>query len=192
MHSGEPVRILGLSGSLRREANCTAVLRTLHERLAPKIDLTIFDLRTIPPYDQDEDGEHAPHAVRALKAAIAESDGVVLISPEYNYGMSGVLKNALDWASRPAYNSVLKHKPVAIMTASPSFVGGARAQVQLRQTLAGTLSRVAVGPEVVISNAGEKVRDGQLVDETSLRFVVSLMDALLLEIEAARIIAKSG
>jgi len=192
MHSGEPVRLLGLSGSLRREANCTAVLQTLQERLAPKIALAIFDLRPVPPYDQDQDGEHAPEAVRALKAAIAESDGVVLISPEYNYGMSGVLKNALDWASRPAYTSVLKHKPVAIMTASPSFVGGARAQVQLRQTLAATLSRVAVRPEVVISNAGEKVRDGRLVDEASLRFVMNLMDALLLEIEAARIIAQSG
>src|SRR3954465_12101119 len=105
MHPREPVHFLGLSGSLRREANCTAVLRTLQEQLAPKIDLKIFDLRTIPPYDQDEDGECAPETVRALKAAIAESDGVVLISPEYNYGMSGVLKNALDWASRPAYNS---------------------------------------------------------------------------------------
>lgn len=189
MHPGEPVHFLGLSGSLRREANCTAVLRTLQEQLAPKIDLKIFDLRTIPPYDQDEDGERAPETVRALKAAIAESDGVVLISPEYNYGMSGVLKNALDWASRPAYNSVLKHKPVAIMTASPSFVGGARAQVQLRQTLAATLSRVAVGPEVVIASAGEKIRDGRLVDEASLRFAINLVEALLHEVQAARIMA---
>ena len=85
MHPGEPVHLLGLSGSLRRESNCTAMLRTLQEQLAPKIDLKIFDLRTIPPYDQDEDGERTPEAVRALKAAIAESDGVVLISPEYNY-----------------------------------------------------------------------------------------------------------
>jgi chromate reductase, NAD(P)H dehydrogenase (quinone) len=189
MHPGGRVYFLGLSGSLRRQSNCTAVLRTLQERLAPKIDLKIFDLRAISPYDQDEDGERVPEPVRALKAAIAESDGVVLISPEYNYGMSGVLKNALDWASRPAYNSVLKHKPAAIMTASPSFVGGARAQMQLRQTLASTLSRVAVGPEVVIANAGEKIRDGRLVDEPTLRFAINLLESLHHEVKVARIMA---
>jgi len=181
-----PVRLLGLSGSLRRASNCTAVLRTLQERLPRGAELEIFDLAPIPPYNQDYDGEHLSQEVRALKAAIDESDGLVIVSPEYNYGMSGVLKNALDWASRPGYNSVLKGKPVAIMTASPAFTGGVRAQGQLRQTLAATLARVVVAPEVVIANAGDKIRDGRLVDEAALQFVDILTAMLLGEIRAAR------
>src|SRR4051794_21325349 len=103
-------------------------------------------------------------------------------------GCPGCLR--MPWIGhRDRPNSVMKHKPVAIMTASPSFVGGARAQVQLRQTLAATLSRVAVGPEVAIANAGEKIRDGRLVDEASLRFAINLVEALLHEVQAARILA---
>ena len=182
-----PVRLLGLSGSLRRASNCTAVLRAVQERLPQGAKLEIFDLAPIPPYNQDHDGEHLPQEVRALKAAIDESDGLVIVSPEYNYGMSGVLKNALDWASRPGYNSVLKGKPAAIMTASPAFTGGVRAQAQLRQTLAATLARVVVAPEVVIANAGDKIRDGRLVDEAALQFVHNLTEMLLGEIHAARV-----
>ena len=187
LDNGRPVRLLDLSGSLRHASNCTAVLRTLQERPPQGAKLEIFDLAPIPPYNQDYDGEHLPETVRVLKTAIGESDGLVIISPEYNYGMSGVLKNALDWASRPGYNSVLKDKPIAIMTASPAFTGGVRAQGQLRQTLAATLARVVVAPEVVIANAGDKIRDGRLVDEAALQFVRSLVEMLLSEIHAARV-----
>ena len=106
------LRLLGLSGSLRRASNSTAVLRGLQDALAPKARLDIFSLHGLPLYNEDEDGEHAPESVRALRSAIETTDGVIMVSPEYNHGMSGVLKNSLDWASRPYGCSVLRGKPV--------------------------------------------------------------------------------
>src|ERR1700680_2842508 len=93
-------RLLGLSGSLRRASNSTAVLRGLQDALAPRAALSIFPLHGMPLYNEDDDGQHAPESVRVLRSAIETSDGVIMISPEYNHGMSGVLKNSLDWASR--------------------------------------------------------------------------------------------
>src|SRR5882672_3693279 len=95
------LRLLGLSGSLRRASNGTAVLRGLQDALASKVALDIFSLHGLPLYNEDDDGEYAPESVRALRSAIETTDGVIMVSPEYNHGMSGVLKNALDWASRP-------------------------------------------------------------------------------------------
>ena len=107
----------------------------------------------------------APQAVIDLRSAIGLADGLVIVSPEYNYGISGVLKNALDWASRPAYRSVLARKPVLIITNSPGALGGVRAYPQLRSTLASTLSRVVARPEIVISNVAEKIIGGRLSDD---------------------------
>src|SRR5216683_1567764 len=90
------LRLLGLSGSLRHASNSTAVLRGLQDALAPKAALNIFPLHGMALYNEDDDGEHAPESVRALRSAIEASDGVIMISPEYNHGMSGVLKNSLD------------------------------------------------------------------------------------------------
>jgi chromate reductase len=119
------LRLLGLSGSLRRASNSTAVLRSLRDALATRAALNIFPLHAVPLYNEDDDAD-APESVRALRSAIEASDGVIMISPEYNHGMSGVLKNALDWASRPFGRSTLKSKPVLTMTASPAFTGGVR------------------------------------------------------------------
>lgn len=176
------IRILGLSGSLRRHSHSTAVLRTLADVLSPDAEIEIFSLAGIPLYDQDKDGEHAPEAVRALKAHIAKSHGLLIVTPEYNYGIPGVLKNALDWASRPGYGSVLKGKPVSIMSVSPAFTGGVRALAQLRETFAATLSRVVVGPDVVIASVGDKISDGRLIDDGALRFALDATAALLSEI----------
>src|SRR5256884_1237188 len=129
-------RLLGLSGSLRRASNSTAVLRGLQDTLGLRAALDIFPLHAIPLYNEDNDAEHAPESVRALRSAIDASDGVIMISPEYNHGMSGVLKNALDWASRPYGRSALRNKPVLTMTASPAFTGGVRAQQQMYERLA--------------------------------------------------------
>jgi NAD(P)H-dependent FMN reductase len=109
------LRLLGLSGSLRRASNGTAVLRGLQDALASKVALDIFSLHGLPLYNEDDDGEHALESVRALRSAIETTDGVIMVSPEYNHGMSGVLKNALDWASRPYGRSVLRSKPVLTM-----------------------------------------------------------------------------
>jgi chromate reductase, NAD(P)H dehydrogenase (quinone) len=180
------LRLLGLSGSLRRASNSTAVLHGLQDALAPKAALDIFPLHGMPLYNEDDDGEHAPEQVRALRSAIATSDGVILISPEYNHGMSGVLKNALDWASRPYGRSTLMRKPVLTMTASPAFTGGVRAQQQMNETLLSIPARPVLRPQIVIGGVHEKVRDGRLIDEAVLSFALAGVDDLLEEIRTAR------
>jgi chromate reductase len=182
----QPFRLLGLSGSLRRASNSTAVLRGLQDALAPRAALNIFSLSGIPLYSEDDDGEDAPESVSALRSIIEASDGVIIISPEYNHGMSGVLKNALDWASRPYGRSVLRGKPVLTMTASVAFTGGVRAQVQMNETLASIPTRLVLRPQIVIGSVHEKVRDGRLADEATLRFALAGVDDLLDDIRATR------
>ena len=185
-----PVRLLGISGSIRRHSYCTMVLQTLAENLAEtpnsKADLTLFPLNDIPPYDPDLDSENTPAAATAMREAIAAADGLVVISPEYNYGMSGVLKNALDWASRPAMQSPVKGKPILIMTASPAFTGGVRAQHEMRETLTGMMGRVIARPQVVIGTVHEKIKDGRLTDQAALTFALAAIDDLLAEIDLLR------
>jgi chromate reductase len=182
------LRLLGLSGSLRRASNSTAVLRGLQDALAPKARLDVFSLHGLPLYNEDDDGDHAPESVRALRSTIETSDGVIMVSPEYNHGMSGVLKNGLDWASRPYGHSVLRGKPVLTMTASPAFTGGVRAQQQMNETLASIPARLVLRPQIVIGSVQEKVRDGRLVDEATLRFALAGVDDLLDEIRATRFV----
>jgi len=182
------LRLLGLSGSLRRASNSTAVLRGLQDALAPKARLDIFSLHGLPLYNEDEDAEHAPESVRALRSAIETTDGVIMVSPEYNHGMSGVLKNALDWAYRPYGCSVLRGKPVLTITASAAFTGGVRAQQQMNETLASIPARPVLRPQIVIGGVHEKVSDGRLVDEATLRFAQAGVDDLLEEIRAARFV----
>jgi chromate reductase, NAD(P)H dehydrogenase (quinone) len=175
-------RLLGLSGSVRKASTNTAILQTLAERLGPKASLTIFPLNDIPIYNQDFEGDATPASVRALKRAIAESDGLILCSPEYNHGMPGVLKNALDWASRPAFASPLRNKPALTMTSSPAFVGGVRAHAQMNETLASAMARVLARPQVVIAGVAQKIVDGRLIDETSVKFCLEAIADLLAEI----------
>src|SRR5258708_20399565 len=114
-------RLLGLSGSLRRCSYSTAMLRGFRDSLAPRAALEIFPLHGLPLYNEDDDAEHAPEPVRALRSAIEASDGVTIISPEYNHGMSGGLKNALHWASLPHGLAVLGNKPGRAMPPLTSF-----------------------------------------------------------------------
>jgi len=173
------IRLLGISGSIRRESHCTAVLRSLQPLLPETASIELFPLDDIPLYNADLDGDAPPAAVARLKTAIAQADGLVLCSPEYNYGMPGVLKNAIDWASRPGFASPLKGKPVLIATASPGTAGGVRAQAQIRDALAATLARPVVRQHVAIANVGTRIRDGRLVDESTLDFLrVALADLL--------------
>jgi chromate reductase len=178
--------LLGLSGSLRRASNSTAVLRGLRDALGLRAALDIFPLHAIPLYNEDDDTEHRPESVRALRSAIDGSDGVIMVSPEYNHGMSGVLKNALDWASRPHGLSVLKSKPVLTMTTSPALTGGVRAQQQMNETLASILARRVFRPQIVIGGVHQKVRDGRLIDEAALSFALAGVDDLIEEIRAVR------
>src|SRR5271170_7462533 len=177
-----PLRLIGMSGSLRAGSYSNAVLETLREKFAGAADLTIWDLAAIPLYNQDFEGEKRPAPVKKLLAAIAQADGLVLCAPEFNHSIPGVLKNALDWASRPAFTSVMAYKPVAIMATSRGALGGARCIEHLRVALDSMLSRVALAREVTITSSADKIRDGRLVDETSIGFACGAVEALLHEI----------
>jgi len=183
--TSSPLRLLGISGSLRRESHCTAVLKTLADKLGDSASLTLFPLNDVPLYNQDEDGPTPLPTVAALREAIAAADGLVVITPEYNYGISGVLKNAIDWASRPYGKSALAGKPAVIGTVSPAFTGGARAQYQLREALIACGAAVVARPEVVIAASHEKIKDGRLVDEASIGFALAAVNDLLKEIKVA-------
>jgi chromate reductase len=182
--STKDCQLLGLSGSIRRDSTNTAILRTLAENLGNKASLSLFPLDLIPLYNADLEGELLPQPVRALKDAIAQSDGIVLCSPEYNHGMSGVLKNALDWASRPGFASPLKNKPALILASSPGYTGGARAHAQMRETLAAALARVVARPQVAIAGVMQKIVDGKLVDKDTVKFCIDAIDDLLSEIRS--------
>ena len=174
-------RLIGMSGSLRSGSYSNAVLETLREKFSGRAEITIWDLGTVPLYNQDFEGEKRPAPVKELLSAIAESDGLVLCAPEFNHSIPGVLKNALDWASRPAFTSVMAYKPVAIMATSRGALGGARCLEHLRVALDSMLSRVALAREVTITSSADKIRDGRLVDETCLGFACGAVEALLHE-----------
>jgi chromate reductase len=175
-------RLLGISGSLRKASTNTAILKALAEAVADKATLELFPLNDIPLYDQDIDVEPSLPAVAAFREAVAAADGVVISSPEYNYGMSGVLKNALDWASRPYGKSRLTGKPVLTVTASAASTGGVRAQTQLNETLTAIAALVVLRPQSVIGSVFQKMTDGKFTDETSLKFLSAAIDDLLRDI----------
>ena len=178
--------LLGMSGSLRAGSYSNAVHATLRERFAGRADLRLYDLGPIPLYNQDFEGDKRPPVVKQLLADIAAADGVVLCAPEFNHSIPGVLKNAIDWASRPAFTSVMAFKPVAIMATSRGPLGGARCLEHMKVALDSMLSRVALAREVIITSAETKIRDGRLVDETSLGFACGAVEALLTEIRLWR------
>ncbi len=178
----KPIRLVGMSGSLRTGSYSNAILETLREKFAGRADLVVYDLAPIPLYNQDFEGDKRPPVVKKLLADIADADGLVLCAPEFNHSIPGVLKNAIDWASRPAFESVLAYKPVAIMATSRGPLGGARCLEHMRVALDSCLSRIALAREVIISGTDNKIRDGRLVDETSLGFAGGAVEALIAEI----------
>ena len=180
-------KLLGFSGSLRRASYSTAVLRTLLDDLRQEVEASTFDIGSLPHYNADLDGDAAPDSVHALKTAIRAADALLFVTPEYNYGMPGVLKNAIDWASRPGYQSVLRSKPAVIISTSGGAIGGARATQQLKLTLLATVTRVLPWPEVFITNAGSKIAEGRLTDPDSLKLSLEAVRALLAEIGNSRI-----
>jgi chromate reductase len=178
MHElGIPTRLVGLAGSLRKASYSRATLLGLRDNLPEAVKLEICNLQ-LPLYNEDEDRPDAPDAVRLLRNAIAASDGVVIVTPEYNHGIPGVLKNALDWASRPFGKSVLIDKPVLVISVSPAFTGGVRAQAQVNEALLSISARIMAGPQIVIGSIANKVRDG-IVDQACLSFALGALDRLV-------------
>ena len=175
----ETMRILGFAGSLRRASYNRALIRAAAE-LAPRgMAIEVFDLSAIPLYNQDVEDAGEPLSVVAFKRALAESDALLVATPEYNHSVAGVLKNALDWASRPRVTSPLRDKAVAIMGASPGRGSTARAQAQLRDTFVFTGACVMPLPELLISAAAEHFDpDGNLADPALRVLLVELLEAL--------------
>ena len=176
------VSLIGMSGSLRTGSFSNAILETMREKFADRADLRVYDLAPIPLYNQDFEGDKRPPVVKQMLADIAAADGLVLCAPEFNHSIPGVLKNAIDWASRPAFTSVLAYKPVAIMTTSRGPLGGARCLEHMKVALDSCLSRVTLAREVIITATESRIKDGRLVDETCLGFASGAIDALLREI----------
>jgi chromate reductase, NAD(P)H dehydrogenase (quinone) len=171
-------KILGISGSLRKNSWNTGLLRAAMTMLPNRMHLDTFDLLDIPMYNADNDGAAVPPVVRDFKAWIASSDALLIATPEYNYSVPGVLKNAIDWASRSPKDSPLTGKPVAIMGAG-GVMGTVRAQLHLRQILLHNGTLILPKPEVYISRGWEKFdAEGNLIDESSKKQVQSLLEAL--------------
>lgn len=164
--NGNRVRILGLSGGLRKTSFNTGLLRAAQETAPEGTEITIFDIRDLPFYDGDLEAGGDPAAVTALKNAVREADGVVFATPEYNWGTSGALKNAIDWASRDRAEGSLMGKPATIMGAG-GRAGTARAQMQLQEVLAETGCVVMVKPGVLVQAFAPQKFDseGNLIDD---------------------------
>lgn len=172
------MKILGLAGSLRRNSFNKALLRTAAEMAPAGVTLEVFDLAPIPLYDDDLFQAGLPTAVAQFRQAIAAADAVLIATPEYNYSIPGMLKNAIDWASRPP-DQPFDGKPLAIMGASPSRLGTARAQYHLRQCFVYLNARVLNRPELMISEAHKLVDgEGRIGDPATRERIGALVAAL--------------
>ena len=185
------IKILALSGSSRAGSYNTTLLHTA-ARIVPKgVDLDIYSgLEKLPFYSDELDGELLHPEAGRLRAAVAAADGVLLAVPEYNYSLTALLKNALDWASRPAGRHVFLGKPTAIIGASSSILGTVRAQLHTRDVLHALQADVVPRPEVLVTQAAHKIANGQLSDETARALLAEVLENLVRKIEHKRILAK--
>jgi chromate reductase len=178
--TSRPLVVCGVAGSLRRASYNRALLRAAVELAPAGMEIRPFErLGELPLFDEDLEAQGDPEPVAAWKAAIAEADALLIATPEYNHGVPGVLKNAIDWASRPPRRAVLQGKPAAIFGASPGITGTARAQSQLRLSFVFTDTPVLLQPEILVFRANEKFdAEGRLTDERTRNAVVRLLEGL--------------
>jgi chromate reductase, NAD(P)H dehydrogenase (quinone) len=172
MMPDQQLSVVGIVGSLRK-ASLNRALLCVAQQLAPaNMYIEIVSLAEIPMFNSDLEGDALPCAVDLLRQSVREADGLLLVTPEYNHGVPGVLKNAIDWLSQPVRGSALEGKPTAIMGASPGLAGTARGQSQLRQAFVLTNTPAMLQPEVLVSRAHEKFdSQGCLIDEATRQFV---------------------
>jgi chromate reductase len=174
------MKIIAIVGSLRKESFNLQLARTMQERYKGKFELEIVGLQEIPYFDQDEE-INSPAIVNQMNKTIAEADGVLIITPEYNWSIPGVLKNAIDWLSRG--DKVLIGKPVMTAGVSTGVMGTIRAQLHLREILAcpGIQARVLppAGNEILINSANNKFASGRLTDEPTLQFIDAVIDKFM-------------
>jgi chromate reductase, NAD(P)H dehydrogenase (quinone) len=183
------MRVLGISGSLRRDSHNTKLLRAAGEMFRARgVEFEIYpDLKLVPPYDEDDDREPAPAAVAQVRAAVAGADALFFSTPEYNSSIPGQLKNVIDWLSRPLATNVLRNKPVAVIGASTGMFGAVWSQAELRKALASSGARVVEG-EVAVGHAHTRFDEqGELTDPTIAEQVEEVVAALIGEAEPARL-----
>ena len=171
------LRVIGVAGSLRAGSYNRALLRAAQELAPAPLRIEVADLIALPMFNADVDARGTPGAVTELRILIRDADGLLLVTPEYNHGVPGVLKNAIDWLSQPLRGNVLEGKPTAIMGASTGMAGTARAQTQLRQSFVLTNTPVMMQPEVLVARAQERFDPaGCLTDEPTRRFLALFLD----------------
>jgi chromate reductase len=182
-----PITILGIAGSLRKDSYNKGALRAAQQLCPEGANIEGYDLAGLPLFNQDE--EKNPTAkVAEFKQKIRAADAILIATPEYNYGMPGVLKNALDVASRPYGDNAWNGKAVALMSAALSMGGGVRSQYQLRQAFVFLNMEAVVQPEVAIGNATQRFdASGQLTDETSKKLIRQLLEALVQKVKLKKI-----
>jgi chromate reductase, NAD(P)H dehydrogenase (quinone) len=172
------MRVLGISGSLRRESHNTRLLGVAAKLVPPPGELELFEsLKDVPPYDEDDDVDLAPAGARRLREAIAAADAVLIATPEYNSSIPGQLKNALDWASRPFPDNVLRNKPVAVIGASTGSFGAVWAQAEVRKVL-GSIGARVVDVELPVAGAEEAFGGNRLADEELQRGLARILAEL--------------
>ena len=173
------VSILGFAGSLRSGSYNRALLCAAADLVPKDAKVEIFDLEGIPPFNQDLE-ESMPEKVKEFKARIRSADAILMVTPEHNYSIPGVLKNAIDWASRPYGDNSFEGKPVAVMSASTGMLGGARAQYHLRQVFVFLDMHPINRPEVLVTFANQKFDEkGRLTDEKAKELIGQLLEALV-------------
>ena len=178
------MKIIGIPGSLRRASINRKLLHVMSGLAPAGVTIEVHDLLDVPPFNEDVEAEGAPPAVQVLRDAIAVAQGLLIVTPEYNSGVPGVLKNGLDWLSRPPRRSVLDGKPVGIAGASPGILGTARAQPQLRQLFVFTNSPVMMQPEIYVTSAYQKFDEmGKLTDERTREALIRYLAALKVWVE---------
>jgi chromate reductase len=183
----DELKVLGICGSLRKASLNMAALRACQELRPAGMSITITDLSAVPMFNQDVFDAGIPEAAKKLRADIAAADGVLIASPEYNFSLSAVLKNAIDWASRPP-NQSWQDKPIAIFSVSQGPMGGARVQYDLRRILGQLWGHVLPRPEVFIGSAPSKFdAQGKLTDEATKKFLTDLLAGFKTWIERMRV-----
>ena len=176
------MRVLAISGSLRRDSNNSALLRALREEAPAGVEVEVWDgLKEIPPYDGDDDLVPGPATVEALRSLVREADAVFFATPEYNSSIPGALKNALDWASRPLATNAFRNKPVAVIGSSAGAFGGVWAAAELRKVLGAMGARVTE-VEMAVGHAHDKLDEaGELTDHDVRDDLREALESLLAE-----------
>jgi chromate reductase len=173
------LKIIGIAGSLRAASYSHIVLQSMQPLLPEGTEVAQIDIAALPHYNEDVEREALPASVASARALVAGSDAVIIVTPEFNHGLPGVLKNTLDWLSRPAFTGCMQGKPVFFVTLSPGALGGVRAQYQLRETLASMLCRLVPLPEIAITQVGMKTENGRLTDPATLSFMGKALQQFL-------------